>query len=341
MALFVGDPSAPTRFGTDVADTSDETGLFLKIFGGEVFAAFSETVIMQDKHFVREIQSGKSAQFPKTWKVSAAYHVAGQEMLGQDTDETENVISIDGLLVSHIGIYDLDEAMSHFDVRSRYTEELGRAIARVFDTNVMRTIVKTARQDTTLSGAGVTSPFPGGQAVLSADVTGTLAATGAGSDWWEAMREMRIDAGGNNVPDGDPLWIAMPYNTFDSLKYAQVNDTATNDFLFQNRDLDMNQGFSHGVTGSITQDGITVLRTNLLPQADDSANGDVKAKYRADFSTTLACGWHRDAVGTVKLVGMGLEQTRDVRRQEDFIVAKMAVGHGPVRNEGAWEFRDV
>ena len=42
MALFVGDPSAPTRFGTDVADTSDETGLFLKIFGGETFAAFSE-----------------------------------------------------------------------------------------------------------------------------------------------------------------------------------------------------------------------------------------------------------------------------------------------------------
>ena len=100
MALFVGDPSAPTRFGTEVADTSDETGLFLKIFGGEVFAAFSETTIMIDKHFVREINSGKSAQFPKTWKVSAAYHTAGQEMLGQDTDETERVISIDGLLVS-------------------------------------------------------------------------------------------------------------------------------------------------------------------------------------------------------------------------------------------------
>jgi hypothetical protein len=38
---------------------------------------------------------------------------------------------------------------------------------------------------------------------------------------------------------------------------------------------------------------------------------------------------------------MGLEQTRDVRRQEDFIVAKIAVGHGPVRNEGTWEFRNT
>jgi hypothetical protein len=341
MALFVGDPSAPTRFGTDVADTSDATGLFLKMFGGETFAAFSETVITADKHFVREINSGKSAQFPKTWKVSAAYHTAGQEMLGQDTDETERVISIDGLLVAHIGIYDLDEAMSHFDIRSRYTQELGRALARVFDTNVMRTVVKTARADSTLSGASSTSPFPDGQTILSADVTGTLAATGVGAQWWEALRQMRIGAGGDNIPDNDPLYVAMPYNTFDSLQYGYIGDTASNGFLLANRDISFGSQGGRGVTGMLEVDGIRVMRTNLLPQADDSSNGDIKAKYRADFSTTLACGWHPDGVGTVKLVGMGLEQTRDVRRQEDFIVAKIAAGHGPVRNEGTWEFRNT
>ncbi len=341
MALFVGDPSAPTRFGTDVADTTDDTGLFLKLFGGEVFAAFSETVHTADKHFVREINSGKSAQFPKTWKVSAGYHSAGQEMLGQDTDETERVISIDGLLVAHIGIYDLDEAMSHFDIRSRYTEELGRALARVFDTNVYRTIIKTARADSTLAGASSTTPFPDGQAILSADVSGTLAATAVGAQWWEALRVMRVQAGEANIPDNDQLYNAMPYNTFDSLKYAQVADTAANPFIYTNRDYTTGAQGSAGVDTGLQTDGIVSFRTNLLPQSDDSANGDVKAKYRADFSTTLACGWHTDAVGTTKLIGMGLEQTRDVRRQEDFIVAKIAVGHGPVRNEGAWEFRNV
>ncbi len=341
MALFVGDPSAPTRFGTDVANTSDETGLFLKIFGGEVFAAFSEQTIMMDKHFVREISSGKSAQFPKTWKVSAAYHTAGQEMLGQDTDETERVISIDGLLVSHIGIYDLDEAMSHFDVRSRYTDELGRAIARVFDTNVMRTIVKTARADSSLAGASSTSPFPDGDAILSADVTGTLTATGAGSDWWEAVRLMRVQFNNANIPQSDPLWIAVPFDTFDSIKYAQTEDDLANPFIMANRDHSFGQEFGQGVTEKVVIEGIHILGSNLIPQSDDTANSDVKAKYRADFSTTLGLGWHRDAVGTVKLIGMGLEQTRDTRRQEDFIVAKMAVGHGPLRNEGAIEFRNT
>ncbi len=343
MAFFVGDPSAPTRFGTDVADTSDETGLFLKMFGGEVFAAFSEAVVTADKHFVREIQSGKSAQFPKTWKVDAAYHTAGQEMLGQDTDETERVISIDGLLVSHIGIYDLDEAMSHFDIRSLYTEELGRALARVFDTNVMRTIVKTARADSSLSGAASTSPFEDGKVILSAEtlIAGTLAAVGAGSDWWQALRVMRIDAADKNIPDGDQLFAVVPPATFDSIKYAQVADDTSKPFIYANRDLTFGGQGSSGNDSVLHTDGISLIRSNLIPQSDDSANGDVKAKYRADFSTTLGLGWHPDAVGTVKLIGMGLEQSRDARRQEDFIVAKMAVGHGPVRNEGAYEFRDT
>jgi hypothetical protein len=339
MALFVGDPSAPTRFGTDVADTSDATGLFLKVFGGEVFAAFSEKVHTADKHTVREISSGKSAQFPKTWKVSAAYHSAGQEMLGQDTDETERVISIDGLLVSHIGIYDLDEAMSHFQVRSAYTAELGKALARVFDANVYRTIVKTARADSTLSGASSTTPFPDGIELLSADVSGTITAT-AGAQWWEVMRGLQVDADGRDY-DG-MIHLAVPPATFDATAYAQAADTAANAFLFANRDNTFSKpGAPGGSSDTIKLRNVTMYQSNLIPQTDQSADGDIKAKYRADFSGTLGVAWGNEAVGTVKLVGMGLEQTRDVRRQEDFIVAKIAVGHGPLRNEIAWEVRNT
>jgi hypothetical protein len=343
MALFLGDASAPTRFGTDVADTTDETGLFLKMFGGEVFAAFSETTIMMDKHYIRELSTGKSAQFPKTWKVSGGYHSAGAEMLGQDTDETERVISIDGLLVSHVGIYDLDDAMSHFDVGGRYSEELGKFIGRTLDTNVMRTVIKTARDDSSLGGGSqTTSPFPAGQTILSAGITGTLAATAVGSVWQNAFRAMRIGAGEDNIPDQDPLWVAVPYDTFDSIQWGFINDTAANGFLYQNRDNVFAQGGAQGeVSGVIKHDGISVLRSNLLPQSNDTANSDVKAKYRADFSTTLGLGWHTDGVATVKLIGMGVEHTRDTRRQEDFLVAKIAVGHGSVRNEGTWEFRDT
>ena len=334
MTLFVGDPSAPTRFGTDVADTSDPTGLFLKVFGGEVYAAFSEKVHTMDKHVSRDISAGKSAQFPKTWKVSASYHSAGVEMLGQDTDETERVISIDGLLVSHIGIYDLDEAMSHFQVRGTYTSELGKALARVFDQNVYRTIVATAKQSSALPGAASTSPFPNGTRLLSADVSGTITAT-AGSQWWEVMRGLQVDA---DLADYDgSIHLAVPPATFDATMFAQAADTAANPFLFQDKDLHQNQSGGADRDASLSLRSVSMYMSNLIPQTNETANAEVKAKYRADYSTVLGVAWGNEAVGTVKLIGMGMESTRDGRRQEDFVVAKMACGHGPLRNEIAWE----
>jgi hypothetical protein len=113
-----------------------------------------------DKHMVRTITNGKSAQFPKTWKATAEYHTAGQEMLGNDIDTSEVTVTVDGLLVAHVGIYDLDEKMSHFDVTSEFSAELGRALARVFDKNVMRAIILAAR-------AAADGPFPGGNTIAT------------------------------------------------------------------------------------------------------------------------------------------------------------------------------
>ena len=334
MTMFVGDPSAPTRFGTDVADTSDPQGLFLKVFGGEVFAAFSEKVHTQDKHVSRDISAGKSSQFPKTWKVSASYHSAGVEMLGQDTDETERVISIDGLLVSHIGIYDLDEAMSHFQVRGTYTAELGKALARVFDQNVYRTILSTAKQSANLPGANSTSPFPDATRLLSADVSGTITAT-AGDQWWEVMRGLQVDADAADY-DGQ-IHLCVPPATFDATMFAQAGAAAANPFLFADQDHSFAQAGGANRDATLRLRSVQMYMSNLIPQTNETANAEVKAKYRADYSSTLGVAWGNEAVGTVKLIGMGMESTRDVRRQEDFVVAKMACGLGPLRNEIAWE----
>ena len=338
MTFFVGNPSAPARFGEDVANVGDKQGLFLKVFGGEVFGAFSEQVITQGRHFTQSIPFGKSAQFPRTWKVSAEYHSAGQELLGQTTDETERLISIDGLLVSHIDIYDLDTAMSHFEIRSRYSFEMGRALARVYDQNVFRSILKTAFDADLLNGFQTTSPFPAGQQITSSDVSGTIAATGVGSQWVEVMRQMRIGATDDNIPDGDPLYLAVPPSTFDSLRWATVGDDPAGAFFFN--DVRLMFGQADGASGSVgTQvqlDGVQALRSNLIPQSNETADASVRAKYRADFSSILGVGWHTDAVGTVELIGVGMEVARDARRIGDFMVAKVACGHGAVRNEGAW-----
>lgn len=40
--------------------------LFLKLYGGELLTAFETALVTGDKHTVRNIKNGKSAQFPAT-----------------------------------------------------------------------------------------------------------------------------------------------------------------------------------------------------------------------------------------------------------------------------------
>ena len=51
--------ATPSRPGS--AGNGDPRELFLKVFSGEVLTAFNNKQVMMDKHFVRTIDSGKSA----------------------------------------------------------------------------------------------------------------------------------------------------------------------------------------------------------------------------------------------------------------------------------------
>jgi hypothetical protein len=50
---------------------------------------------------------------------------------------------------------------------------------------------------------------------------------------------------------------------------------------------------------------------------------------------------HQSAVGTVKLMDLGMESEYQVSRQGTLMVAKYAVGHGVLRPEAAIEIRNA
>jgi hypothetical protein len=110
--------------------TGDSDALFLKVFAGEVLGAFSETNVALSRTMVRSISSGKSAQFPATWKATASYHTPGTEIVGQVIKGNERVIVIDDLLISDVFIASIDEAKAHYDFRSEYSKQLGAALSR-------------------------------------------------------------------------------------------------------------------------------------------------------------------------------------------------------------------
>ena len=137
-------PGLPNA-GTGSGNANDARSMFLKLYAGEVLTAFQSKNIMMPLHRVRTISKGKSAQFPMTGKYrDAAYHTPGAEIVPTASKQGERIVAIDDLLVNAQFIPNIDEAMSHYDVRSIYTQEAGFGLSKIADQNILRLAIKGA-----------------------------------------------------------------------------------------------------------------------------------------------------------------------------------------------------
>ena len=139
-----------SRLG-QVNTSGDVNALFLKVFSGEVLATFQRENQMLGMTSVRQIASGKSAQFPVIGTTTSGYHTPGNEITGSSIKHAEKTINIDDLLLSSAFLSNLDEAKNHYDVRSTYTSEMGRALANTVDQNLLQLSVLAARASATIT----------------------------------------------------------------------------------------------------------------------------------------------------------------------------------------------
>lgn len=331
--MAFGDSSAPVNFGrgqTAGGTTELDRTLFLDIFGGEVLTAFDFAKISDQMVTVRNLGPGmRSARFPKTWKATAEYHARGQEMLGNDIQTGEITITPDELLVAHTGVYDVDEMLSHFDTRGPFSTEMGIALANVYDKNNFRQAILASRE-------AASGPFPGGTEILDS----TLISTGAidGNDWIDAIEEAQKALYEKDVPETQARHMVVNWDVFQAIKNARDSNGV---YKVLDRDISGTQA-SGGFTNldqTLMIHGVTVHKSRNLPTTDEAADTSVYEKYRADYSTVTGVLMTPMAVANVKLRDISLETTRDVRRQEDFMVASMMAGHGTLRPECAVSFK--
>lgn len=307
--------ATPNRLGQNNL-AGDVRDLFLEVFGGEVLTTFTEKNKFMGRHRVRTIEEGKSASFPAIGKAEADYHTPGEEITGQTIAHSERVITIDDLLVAPVFVPNVDEAMNHYDVRRDYSRQLGAALARRFDRNVARMFGVAARSAATITGLNGGTVLEDSTADSDAD-----ALAGALFDAAAAMDE-------KDIPDEERFVFVKPatyYNLVQSSSKAIHKDYG---------------GEGSYAGGSIIRiAGFPIIPTNNLPTTDESANLDIKEKYRDDFSTTVALAVQRQAVGTVKLMDLSVEMGWDMRRQGTLMLAKYLMGHGILRPECAVEVR--
>lgn len=310
----------PSRLGQ--ANLSGATdALFLKVMTGEVLTAFEQANVTTGKFKERTIASGKSAAFPILGQIGAEYHVPGAEISGLNVAANEVVITIDDLLISHAFIANIDEAKNHYDVRSPYSTEMGRKLAYTKDRQLLQMAVLAAR-----GASPITGEAGGGSVTDAAMLTDTtaeklIAAIFAGA---QKLDEANISPDGRYVYLNPSAYYLLAQNT--KIMNSQWGGAGT---------------YSDGKVLRVA--GVEVVKTNHAPFGTTIANGSLEAgtanKYAGAFTNTVGVICTGDAVGTVKLLDLGMESEYQIQRQGTLMVAKYAMGHGIIRPSCAVELK--
>ena len=138
-----------------------DRALYLKLFSGEMFKGFQHNTIARDLIMRRTLTNGRSLQFIYTGRMEADYHTRGNPILGNADGAppvAEKTISVDDLLVSSAFVYELDEVLAHYDLRSEIARKIGYALAEKYDRLAFRAIAKGARQASPVNATGFAEP---------------------------------------------------------------------------------------------------------------------------------------------------------------------------------------
>ena len=196
-------PGANNLAGGQTPTTTQRRALYLKLFSGEMFKGFQHNTIARDLVMKRTLKNGKSLQFIYTGRTQAEYHTPGNPILG-NSDGTppvaEKTVTVDDLLISSAFVYDLDEVLSHYDLRSEISRKIGYALAEKYDRLIFRAIARGARAASPVSATNFAEPggtqIRVGTTANDSDAYNTTALVAAFYDAAAAMDEKGVSGDG-------------------------------------------------------------------------------------------------------------------------------------------------
>ena len=324
------DPQLALSQGYQPGNSTGKYATYLKLFSGELFKAYQSACIAKGTVQNRTLKNGKSMQFIFTGRMQADYHVPGTPILGSgDPPVAEKTILMDDLLISSAFVYDLDETLAHYSLRSEISKKIGFALAEAYDKKVFRTIALAAREAHPVSAAP--GPEPGGSVIK----------LGAGNQFnAQALVDSFFEAASildeKNVPQSGRHAVLSPRQY-----YALISQVDSN---ILNRDYGNTQGNMNSGDGLYEIAGIKIKRSNNLPfmagsvARVDGENND----YSGDFTNHCGLIYMKDAAGVVEGIGPSVQTTSgdvSVMYQGDIIVGRLAMGVGTLNPAAAIELQ--
>ena len=302
--------------------TGDKLALFLKKFSGEVLTAFlRKTIMNKSRVLTRSLRGAKQAQFPATWRATAAYFVPGvsTELEGGTIKHGERVIALDYPLITDIFISEWDEIVNHYDIRGIYSTMQGEALAVSHDETVLRVLGLAARASDVFGGDG-----PSGEEITNANAASngeTLA--GLIYDAAQALDE-------KDIPEDMRTAYLKPGPYY---LLAQTTKVINKDW----------GGAGVYADGKVLRvAGIELVKTNRVPDSNLASNPtgvNPPNDYTGDFSNTVVVGGHPSAAGVVKAMDVATQMAWRIEHQAHQLVSKLMVGSGILRPEAAFEIK--
>lgn len=317
--------SIPSRPGANLLG-DDATELMLELFGGEVLTAFQTAVKFRDKHQVKTLANGKLFKFPAIWRTTAEYHTPGTEILGKQIPHTEITVSPDDKLIASVFVADIDEILNHYDVRAPYAQELGSVLARFYDKNVLRTIIRAAR----------------GGALFEGDQGGSvLTEAGFANDaekLFDGISLAKETMDSKDVPvDTQPLYAAVKTPLWYLMARSERN-------LHRDRNGGSASDRKHTLE---TIDEIQIIKSNNTPFGENSVTNTtsegatIPEKYRLNATNTQFVVWTPMAAATAEVQGLSSQIVDQPEKQGTLMLSRLMTGSDPLRTKCAVEGRSA
>ena len=333
----------------------DTRALYLKLFSGEMFKGFQRNTIARDLVMKRTLKNGKSLQFIYTGRTKSEFHTPGNSILGDSNNAppvAEKTITVDDLLISSAFVYDLDETLSHYDLRSEISRKIGYALAEKYDRLIFRAITRGARSASPITATGYVEPggtqIRVGTAANASDAYDSSALVKAFYDAASTLDEKGVSQDGRvGVLNPRQYYTLIQAAGSNGLINRDVQGTALQSgdgiveiagikiYKSMNIPFFSQYGTKYG-TGSATNPGVTDPGNtgSFVSEAVEDAANDVTGinnEYGEETEFANSCGliFQREAAGCVEAIAPQVQVTSgdvSVIYQGDVILGRLAMG---------------
>jgi len=261
----------------------------------------------------------------------------------------EKTITVDDLLISSAFVYELDEILSHYDLRSEISRKIGYALAEKYDRLIFRAIARGARAASPVSATGFVEPggtqIRVGSSTNESDAYSSSALVTAFYDAAAAMDEKGVSMDGR-------VAVLNPRQYYELIQAVGTNGLVNRDVqgtalqggqgiieiagikIYKSMNIPFlgNYGTKYGGTTGQTSPGNTGSFIGESLEDASTAQTGINNDYgtAAEFGAVSAgLIFQREAAGCVETIGPQVQVTSgdtSVIYQGDVIVGRLAMG---------------